>query len=196
MAPVSSGRRPGENTTRTAILEAARRQFAALGYDRASIRAIAQDAGVDPALVLHFFGSKQRLFVVVAELPFDPLRVLPELLAGDRGGIGERLARFVVATLDSDDGRRRLTGLVRAAASEEEAARMVRALVERELFAPLIEALGVDQAPLRASLIGAQAVGLVMARCVVAVEPLASADSEVVVRALAPIFQHLAAGEM
>ncbi len=188
------GRRPGESGTRAAILAAAREQFAALGYDRASVRAIAQAAGVDPALILHFFGSKQRLFVAVAELPFDPATVLPKLLAGDRAEVGERLAQFLTGLLDTDDARRRIIGLVRAAASEEAAARMVRALVERELFAPLIAALGVEDAPLRASLIGAQMVGLVMARGVVAVEPLASTDVASLARALAPVFQHLAAG--
>ncbi|MGI8475003.1 MAG: TetR family transcriptional regulator [Thermomicrobiales bacterium] len=190
------GRRPGESGTRAAILAAAREQFAALGYDRASVRVIAQAAGVDPALVLHFFGSKQRLFVVVAELPFDPVVVLPELLSGDRHEVGERLARFLVGVLNAEEGRRRVTGLIRAAASEKEAARLVRKLVERELFAPLTTALGADDAPLRASLIGAQVVGLVMARYIVAVESLASVDVETIVGALAPVFQHFATGAL
>jgi AcrR family transcriptional regulator len=186
-----AGRRGGDSGTRGAILEAARRQFAELGYDRTSLRQIALEAGVDPALVTHFHGSKQQLFVSVVELPFEPAEVLPRLLTGDRDRLGERLARFVLGVLETAEGRRRVTGLVRAAASEPEAARIVRELVTRELFAPITEHLGAPDAPLRASLLGAQVVGLVMARYVVAVEPLASSDPEALVRALAPILQYV-----
>ena len=75
-----SGRRPGPSGTREAILAAARSQFAAQGYDRTSMRGIAAEAGVDQALVAHFFGAKQRLFVEVVRLPFEPSQVLPLML--------------------------------------------------------------------------------------------------------------------
>lgn len=185
------GRRPGASGTRDAILAAARRQFAEQGYDRTSVRSVASEAGVDPSLVLHFHGSKQQLFLAVVELPFDPASVLPGLLAGDRDGIGRRLAGFLVGVLESDEGRRRMTGLVRAAASEPEAARLVRALVEHEMFAPIAEHLGADKPRLRASYVGAQVVGLVMARYVVAVEPLASLPADAVVATLASLLQRL-----
>lgn len=191
-----SGRRPGDSGTREAILGAARRQFSELGYDRTSLRAIALEAGVDPTLVTHFHGSKQNLFLSVVELPFHPPDVLPGLLAGDRGAIGLRLARFVVGVAESEDGHRRVTGLVRAAASEPEAARLVRELVTRELFAPIAEALDVEDAPLRASLVGSQIVGLVMARYVVAVEPLASCPPDVVIAAIAPTLQRYLTGPL
>ncbi len=191
-----SGRRPGDSGTRAAILDAARRQFSEHGYDRTSLRAIALEAGVDPTLVTHFHGSKQRLFAAVVELPFSPAEVLPGLLAGDRDGVGLRLARFVVGVAESEDGRRRVTGLVRAAASEPEAARLVRDLVTRELFAPMAEALDVEDAPLRASLVGSQVVGLVMARYVVGVEPLASCAPDVVVAAIAPTLQRYLTGPL
>jgi AcrR family transcriptional regulator len=180
-----AGRRPGTSRTREAIADAARRLFAERGYDRASIRAIADQAGVDQALVSHFFGSKQQLFVAVTDLPFEPELVLPQLIAGDRRTLGTRLARFVVATLESEQGRSRITGLLRAAASEPEAARMLRELVTQRIR-PLIEALGVDDAPFRATLVGSQVIGLTMARYVVQVEPLASADPEAIVTALGP----------
>jgi AcrR family transcriptional regulator len=186
-----SGRRPGESGTRDAILRAARERFAEQGYDRTSLRQIALDAGVDPALVTHFFGSKQRLFVTVVELPFDPAEVLPRLLAGDPARVGERLAGFFLGVLESPEGRSRVIGLVRAAASEPEAARLVRELVTRELFAPVAEHLGAEDAPLRASLLGAQVVGLVMARYVVGVEPLASTAPATVAAILAPVLQRL-----
>jgi AcrR family transcriptional regulator len=187
--PRRPGRRPGTSGTREAIAAAARRLFAERGFDRTSIRAIADAAGVDQALVLHFYGSKQQLFVAVVELPFAPEVALPQLVAGDRGTVGLRFARFLVALLESEEGQSRITGLVRAAASEPEAARMVRELVTTRIFRPLIEALDVDQSPLRATLVGSQVVGLTMVRYVVKVEPLASADPETVVAAIAPTLQ-------
>jgi len=186
-----SGRRPGESGTREAIAAAARAQFAERGYDRTSLRSVAADAGVDPTLVSHFYGTKQELFVAVVGLPFDPAAVLPRLLGGDRSAVGERLARFILGLLETEEGRRRVTGLIRSAASEPEAARLVREIVTRDVFTPIVESLGVDDAPLRASLVGAQVVGLVMARHVVAVEPLASTDADTLARAIGPNLQRL-----
>jgi AcrR family transcriptional regulator len=185
-----SGRRPGDSGTRELILAAARRQFAERGYDRTSLRSVAQEAGVDPTLVSHFYGTKQELFVTVVQLPFDPAEVVERLVAGDRETTGLRLARFFLGVLESAPGRQRVTGLVRAAASEAEAARMVRELVTRELVGRIAEALESDDAPLRASLVGSQIVGLVMARYVVGVEPLASRDPDAVAEAIAPVLQH------
>jgi AcrR family transcriptional regulator len=184
-----TGRRPGKSGTREAIAAAARRLFAERGYDRTTLRAVAEEAGVDAALVAHFYGSKQQLFVSVVELPFSPETVLPALLAGERAALGERIARFVVGLLESEQGRSRMTGLVRAAASEPEAAKLVRELVAERIFRPLTETLGVEDASLRASLVGSQVIGLTMARYVVRVEPLASARPEVVVAAIAPTLQ-------
>jgi AcrR family transcriptional regulator len=191
-----SGRRPGDSGTRDAIRAAASRLFAEQGYDRTSMRAIAAEAGVDPKLVAHFFGSKQQLFVSVVELPFDPAVVVPAVFAGDREGIGERVARFIVGVLEDPDGRRRLTGLVRAAASEPEAARMVRELLGREVFARIVEALEVDDADVRASLVGSQVVGLAMARYIVGIEPLASLPPDAVVAAVAPNLQRYLVGPL
>ena len=185
-----TGRRAGDSGTRQAIEEAARRQFAERGFDRTSLRSIAKEAGVDPTLVSHFFGSKQALFVKVVELPFDPAAVLPGLLAGDRDEIGLRLARFIIGVLESEEGRQRITGLVRAAASEEEAAQALRELITRRVLGTIAENLGADDAPFRASLAGSQVVGMVMARYVVRVEPLASRDADEVARTIAPVLQH------
>ena len=184
-----SGRRPGDSGTRDAIRAAAREQFARQGYDRTSMRSVALAAGVDPTLVSHFFGSKQRLFAEVMELPFDPSVVLPHILAGDRAGIGARLAGFVVTVLSSPEGHARMTGLVRAAASEDAAAAVVRERVSRDILAPLAAALGSDRPELRGSLVASQMVGLVMARHVVKVEPLASLTPEQVAALIGPTLQ-------
>jgi AcrR family transcriptional regulator len=185
-----SGRRPGASGTREAIARAARRLFAERGYDRTTLRAIAAEAAVDPALVVHFFGSKQGLFLSVVELPFEPAEVLPEILAGDRTAVGRRFARFVVGVLEDPEARSRMTGIVRAAASEPAAARIVRELLTSRILGPLAASLGADDAPLRATLTGSQVVGLVMARHVVGVEPLASLEPEALVDAVGPTFQH------
>jgi AcrR family transcriptional regulator len=191
-----SGRRPGKSGTREAIAAAAAAQFAAQGYDRVSLRGIAREAGVDPALVSHYFGSKQELFVAVSGLPFDPDAVVEGIFAGEREEVGERLARFVVGLLENPEGRRRMTGIVRAAASEDAAATMVRELIGREVIGRLVERLDVDDAGLRAGLVGSQVVGLTMARYVVAIEPLTSAPAEQVVAAVAPNLQRYLAGEL
>jgi AcrR family transcriptional regulator len=191
-----SGRRPGDSGTREAILSAARRLFSERGFDRTSMRAIAREAGVDPALVTHFHGSKQRLFATVTDLPFEPGVVLPHLLDGDRAAIGQRLARFMVSVLETAEGRGRVIGMVRAAASEEEAARLVRERVTRELLTPLASQLGAGKPDLRASLVSAHVVGLLMGRYVVQIEPLASLEPDAVVRAVAPVFQHYLTGDL
>ena len=195
-APRRSGRRPGPSGTREAILAAARRQFAAQGYDRTSMRGIAAEAGVDQALVAHFFGGKQQLFVEVVRLPFEPSELLPLLLEGDRETLGERLAGFVASVLESPEGRARVLGVVRAAASEPEAARMLREFLRGELWAPLAEQLGAEDAELRVTLAGSQIVGMVMARHVIEVEPLAALSAGELAALLAPTLQRYLVGEL
>jgi AcrR family transcriptional regulator len=190
------GRRPGRSGTREAILAAARGCFAEQGYDRASLRGIAAEAGVDQKLILHFFGSKQQLFVAALGLPFNPGDVLPTILAGDPDSIGERLAALLVDVLEQPELHQRLTGVVRAAASEPEVARMLREFLTRELFRPAAELLGSEDGSFRANLVGSQIVGLVMARYVVAIEPLASTPPEAVAAAVAPTLQRYLLGPL
>jgi AcrR family transcriptional regulator len=184
-----AGRRPGESGTRDAIAEAARRRFAELGYDRTTIRGIADEAGVDAALVVHFFGSKQELFLKVMELPFEPEEILPQVLEGPKSEAGLRLARFVVGILENQDSRNVLTGILRAAASEPHAADLARELVANRVVAAFARSVAVDQPELRANLIASQVVGLIIARYVIRVEPLASHDADALVDAIAPNLQ-------
>jgi AcrR family transcriptional regulator len=184
-----SGRRPGSSGTREAILAAARRQFAAQGYDRTTMRGVAAEAGVDQALVAHFFGGKQGLFVEVIRLPFSPADLLPRLLEGDRETLGERIAGFMAAVLDDPEGRARVTSVVRAAASEPEVARMLREFMFDELWTPIADALGVEDAQLRVTLAASQIVGLIMARHVIEAEPLVSMTGEELAEHIAPTLQ-------
>jgi AcrR family transcriptional regulator len=183
------GRRPGANVTREAIAEAARRCFAEVGYDRAGIRLVADRAGVDPALVMHYFGSKQKLFVSVMELPFDPDAVLTPLIGGGREDAGERLARFVVDTLERPQARLVMTGMVRAAAADAEMAALVRDLVSARIVGAIAAGLKEPEAAARASLVASQIIGLIMARYVIRIEPLASLAPEALVTSLAPNLQ-------
>lgn len=184
-----SGRRPGTTRTRDAILAAARRQFGSIGYDRTSLRAIAAEAGVDQALIPHFFGSKMGLFLEVVELPVDPDAAIPALVTGPRDHIGARVAMFVVSVMEQPEARATITSLVRAATSEPEAARLVRDRLTHDLWRPLAQRLEVDDAELRVSLVGSQIIGLVLARYVIQVEPLASLPAERVASLIAPTLQ-------
>ena len=196
MASGTRGRRPAGSGTREAIAAAARRQFGEVGYQRASLRSIAAEAGVDPRLVLHFFGSKQQLFASVVELPFDPETTFDALMAAGEQGLGRRVAEFLFGILDSPEGRKTATGLIRAAASEEEAAATIRDLVAERLLLPLASRVGRDRPELRASLVASQIVGLAMARHVVGLTPLATASRDELVAALAPVFDHYLTGPL
>jgi AcrR family transcriptional regulator len=183
------GRRPGASGTRDAILAAARHQFGDLGYDRTTLRSVAAEAEVDPALVVHFFGSKQRLFVAGVELPLEPAELIEQLASGPREEVGERVAAFVLRALEAADTRRRWVAMVRAATSEPEAARLLREVLETRVFTPLAEALGMEDAAFRATLAGTQIVGIAMARHIIGVEPLASAEPDALAAAIAPTLQ-------
>ena len=183
------GRPRGDSTgsTREALLAAARRQFAELGYDRTTVRGLAAEAGVDPKMVAHHFGSKQRLFLAVVEPPFDMTVVLPGILSSDDPA--RALAGMIGALMESPEYRRMATGLIRAAASEPEAAPLAREFLTERLLLPLTEGLGVDQPELRASLLGSQVAGLVMARFVLEIEPLASIDAATLSGILTPVLR-------
>ena len=196
VARTHSGRRPGDSGTREAILTAARRQFAELGYDRTSMRQVALEAGVDPTLVSHFHGSKQQLFLAVVALPFESADIMPGLLGGDPQDAGVRLVRFALGVLESERSQSRALALIRAATSEPEAARLIRDLLTSEVLTPLAEGIGSDDATFRASLLMSQIVGLIMARYIVKVEPLASRDPGAVAAAMAPTLQRYLTGDL
>jgi len=192
----AAGRRPGSSGTREAILAAAARHFAENGYDRASLRSIAATAGVDHKLIAHFFGSKERLFVAAIGLPLNPAEVLPPILNGDRENVGERIAALLLTILEQPQVHQRLTGVIRGAAGQPEVARMMREFLGRELFARASDLLGSDDGAFRANLASSQIVGLIMARYVIKVEPLASTPPDAVAAAIAPTLQRYLVGPL
>jgi AcrR family transcriptional regulator len=191
---IHTGRRPGATTTRALIEDAARKQFAERGYDRTSIRSIAKQAGVDPALVAHFFGTKWELFLTVVKLPLDPPAVIEAVVTGDQDLVGRRLAAAVVEILDDECRRRPMLSMIRAATSEPAAAVLVREFLTRNVLQPIAERLGADEAEYRAGLVMSQIVGFAMAGYVVALEPLANRPNDRVIADLAVTFQHYLRG--
>jgi AcrR family transcriptional regulator len=195
-APRRSGRRPGDSGTRDAILDAAKDSFAASGYDATTIRGVARAAGVDPALVHHFFGTKQELFGAAMELPVDPATLLPALLAGGPDGLGERLVRTFLAVWDATPGQAPMLALVRSAAANEQAAGLLREFITHSGLGPLARAAAPDRPELRATLVASQVMGLAMARYVVHVEPLATADADALAPLIGPTLQRYLTGEL
>jgi AcrR family transcriptional regulator len=183
-----TGRRPGETGTKEEILAVATRQFGALGYDATTIRGVATDAGVDPALVMHFFGSKPELFAAAVNWPFDPAKEI-QRVGADPGEVGKRLVELFVSTWDAEEKRNPIVALLRAAMNQESAARQLRDFIEQEILGPLLAALGSDQPEARANLVASQLLGLGIARYVLGFEPLASLPPAAVVDLISPSVQ-------
>jgi AcrR family transcriptional regulator len=192
-----SGRRPGNQDTRASILEAARQAFAEKGFDKASIRAIAGDAGVDPALVHHYFGTKEKLFLAAMNAPINPAELIPQALSGPREQAGERLVRLVLSVWDSPAGAAAVA-MFRSALSNEWTARLLREFVVTQVLRRAIGELISDpeQASLRSSLVASQIAGLAVARYVLKVEPLASADPELIAAMIGPNVQRYLDGPL
>lgn len=189
------GRPAGSPPNREAILAAARAHFTELGYDSATLRGIAAQAGVDPALVLHYFGSKDRLFAAAMELSIVSAEEIPELLGDDVDGLGERVLRLVLHSWEkSSDPANPMVALLRSAAGHEAAVRMMRGFITREVLSRVAARFEIPQPELRAALIGSQLIGLAMARFVLHLEPIASADTEMLVGCYAPTLQNYVTG--
>src|SRR3954453_21418134 len=135
------GRRPGESQTRHAILVAARARFAEHGYDGATLRAIAREADVDPTLVIHYFGSKRVLFTVAMQWPFEPDAIVERIGPGPRSQMGKRLAEFFVSIWEDEQTRGQIMAMLRASATDQEAATVLRETLERVVIEPVAELL-------------------------------------------------------
>jgi AcrR family transcriptional regulator len=194
--PRRRGPRADVDDTRGAVLAAARARFAEHGYAGTKLRDVAADADVDVALVSYFFGSKDGLFAAAMALAVNPAELVEELLREGTDGLGERLLRTFLRLLDDPAAGGRLVALVRSAATHERAAALLRGFIERELLGRIATALDAPQPELRAALAGTQIVGMVMARYIVRVEPIASADPETLVAAIGPTIERYLTGDV
>jgi AcrR family transcriptional regulator len=195
-----TGRRPGKQDTRRQILTAARASFAEHGYDRATIRQIATGAGVDPALVHHYYGTKEDLFRATIEAPIDPAAVLPTVLQGDLDHIGERLARMFLGIWDDPVSGPAIRALVRGAIGNETTAGLLREFFATQIVRRVTHEIGADEPPetgaLRASLVASQMFGLALARYIIGLQPLASMPTDAIVPLIAPTLQRYLTGEL
>jgi AcrR family transcriptional regulator len=191
-----TGRRPGDSGTREAILAAARASFAQRGYDATSIRAVAAAAGVDPALVHHYHGGKAELFAAAMRLPVNPAELIAALLDEGVDGFGPRLIGRVLEIWDTEGDDSPLLGLLRSAATNEAAAAMLREFLAGEVIGKALARIDSDRRELRASLAASQVMGLLMARYVVRIEPLASADRETLAPLVGETLQRYFTGEL
>jgi len=192
-----TGRRPGNQDTREAILAAARVAFADKGYDGASIRLIAGGAGVDPALIHHYFGTKEQLFLDALQAPIDPAKVLPAILAGGVDGIGERIVLTMLGVWDSPAGGPAVA-LVRSAVTNELIAKMMKQFVVNRVLKKIAKDLEIDptEGPLRASLVATQIGGVIMMRYILKIEPVASLPPATVAALIGPTIQRYITGTL
>jgi AcrR family transcriptional regulator len=198
-----TGRRTGDSGTREAILGAARKRFGDHGYTGATIRAIAADAGVDPALVHHFFGTKEGLFAAAMSLPLIPGEMIEAALAPgarDPGlSLGEHLARAVLAAWDVTEVRGTFLGLLRTAVTSEQAAAMLREFVTESILGRLAgtaDAGAAGEADYRAALVASQVLGLALTRYVLGLAPLVAASREDLAAAIGPTLERYLTGEI
>jgi AcrR family transcriptional regulator len=199
-----TGRRPGATDTRGEILDAARRQFTDNGFTGATIRGIAADAKVDPALVHHYFGNKSDLFVAALDIPVNPASILPGLVHEGTDRLGERIVETMLAVWDAADVNPVLM-VVRSLAEGGRTAELLREFLTLNVMRPLAAAIDAEgerqradgrDGQLRATLAASQFVGLLMVRYVAGIEPLASLPPAEVARIVGPNVQRYLVGEL
>ncbi|MDT7577113.1 MAG: hypothetical protein QOH17_3446 [Pseudonocardiales bacterium] len=189
------GRRPGGADTRAQLLDAARAEFAERGYEGATVRRIAERAGVDPAMVNHWFGGKEALFTASLDIPVSPAQILAEIIPGDPEQLGSRIVKRFLTVWDATGGGP-LAALIQSVAGHEDAARMLREFVRNVMVGPIVGAVSPDRHELRGALVGSQLIGLGMMRYLLMLEPLASAEPAVVVATIAPTVQRYLTGPL
>ena len=195
-ATAGRGRRPGGPDTKGEILAAARESFAHKGFTGTTIRAVAAEAGVDPALVHHYFGSKDDLFLAALEIPIDPRTVVPAVFDEGVDGAGVRLLRLFLSVWDDPATRLPLIALVRSSLVSEAPETLLQQGMLRMILAPLRDRLPVEEADRRVQLVMSQMAGLVLTRYLLALEPLASMPAEEVVAWVAPTVQRYLDGPL
>jgi AcrR family transcriptional regulator len=191
------GRREGTTESREHILAAARRLFAEHGFDGTSLRQIAREASVDPAMVHHFFKGKDELFALSVALPADPAQVLEGVDQYDPEHRAEAIVRAALRLWESP-AQHSLVAFLRGTIGSKAKTLLLREVVTRTIISRIMA--GVPGAPaevaMRGNLVATQMVGIMLVRYVVRLEPLASASPEDVVRLVAPNVQHYLTGPL
>ncbi|MEU1122066.1 TetR family transcriptional regulator [Streptomyces sp. NPDC005899] len=184
------GRRPGTNTTRQAVLDAARTRFATDGFTGTTIRRVAADAGVDASLVMQFFRSKDELFAAVMSVPADALTRFSAAFEGTDDLLGERVVRAFIEVWEVDARTSEpLMAMLRGAIVNEQANKQLREFLQERLLVDAIASRAVDGATLRAGIVSSMLVGLMVGRGIVGVPTLTGAERETLVALVGPAVQ-------
>lgn len=187
---MAAGRRAGESSTREEILDAARSEFAEKGYDATSMRAVARMAGVDPALVHHYFDGKQALFMAAMSLPDSGRQDLVRALEVPRDQLGEALVRHLLLLWDDPGLQPAMVGVLRSAATTEQATSLLRDGFVRMIATEVGRAARLERPEQHVPFVLSQTVGLIFARYILRLEPLASMPAEQLVATVGPTLQH------
>lgn len=185
----TSGRRAVEHHSKSSILKAAQTEFAKDGYDKTTLRQIAKTADVNAAMIVHFFGSKQKLFVEAMVPIFEGPKQLPQALEGDIVTLGFRLATRFVTITSQPSTQKLMLGLLKSVSSEEKAAEMLRIFIGEAIINRVKPFLPGKNKELQANILGSQLVGIFIARYIIKIEPLASTDASELIKYLAPRLQ-------
>lgn len=187
--PRRRGRPRGGTDSRARIIAAAVDEFGERGYDGATIRSIAGRAGVDSALVHHYFGTKADLFAEAVGIPLRPDVDVPAIIAGPRDAVGERLVRYVLEAFEDPDVQRRGVMLMRTAIGSRLTTPLLAGFLSRELIGRIARELDVPDAELRASLVASQISGLLLTRYLLKFSALAAASIDDLVERIGPTVQ-------
>jgi AcrR family transcriptional regulator len=191
----SRGRRPGAPDTRAEVLAAARTSFAEKGFRGTTIRAVAASAGVDPALVHHYFGTKDDLFLAALEMPVDPRQLLVPVIAQGPDGAGERLVRTLLSVWDDPENQVRLLAVARSVLSEDGVTLLKDGFIP-VVVGPALAQLVTDRPDVRVPLVAGQVVGLIVTRYLIALPAMADMPAEDVVGRVGPVIQHYLTGDL
>ena len=185
------GRRPGDSTTREAILAAAKKRFAADGFAATTIRRIASEAGVDPSLIMQYYQSKAVLFAASLAVSAEALKCLADAFEGPLAGLGVRVTRAFLTLFEQDGGdAEALMAMQRTAISSDIAATQLRDFLQYRLVEVISPKLhGLADAPGRAALAASMLVGLIVGRCILRIPVLVNEEQELVIQLVGPSIQ-------
>ena len=178
------------------ILAAARSSFAARGFTGTTLRGIAGAAGVDPALIHHYFESKRSLFLATVQLPIDPPALVAEVMHGDRGTLGPRLVAKILQTWDSEQ-RPSLVAVARTALGDPQMSRPLQEFFSLEVIGEAFGDLDPDpeESRRRAGLVASTIIGLLVGRYVLELPALLDQRTEDLVAAIGPVLQRYVDGD-
>jgi len=193
----AKGRRPGNQDTRGEILTAARHAFAARGFAGASIRGIAAEAGVDAALVHHYFETKEQLFLATVDIPIVLTDLVAQVTASGLDGLGDRLIRTILKVWDSEL-QPSLVAAVRTALTDPGLTRSISEFLTLEVISRILTAVDLPEAEAsrRAGLVASQVLGVIMGRYVLKLSPLVAQSPEEIASAIGPTLQHYLSGDL